>query len=129
MRTLFSFLILLISIHGYADCKSELLNIVKSSINIIRSSDLDPRCKNLGLIGGKQNCINAGNDIWELKVLVEPVMRRASSHCQQQQCSQNKNLCLDLLDDESHIVAVGVYGLIGDIEAAPWRTLASAHNQ
>ncbi len=110
-----------------ADCKIELLNIVDSAEHLINTSTLDPRCKKLGLMGGIQHCSKASvGTIWDLKALIEPVFNRAKRLCNQPLCAQNRNLCIGLLASERHLLAVGIYGLVEDIENAPWRASRSS---
>jgi hypothetical protein len=126
-HTHLTFFVLLYSSVAFADCQKVLTQVVESAIHAIQTSNLDPRCKALGLMGGKQNCVKAKQGtIWDLKALVEPIHKRAVSVCRQPQCSHNKNLCLNLLDNERYLLAVGIYGLLDDIENAPWKTLASS---
>lgn len=119
---LFFILTLLFSTHSaQASCKAQLLRIVAAAEDIILDSDLDPRCKALGLKGGKQNCIKATQGtIWDLKALMEPVLNRARNHCKQNVCSTQRQLCTSLLKNETHIVSVGLYGLLDDINEAAW---------
>ena len=119
---LFILLILLLStLPAKADCKTQLAKIIESAEPLILGSDLDPRCKALGLKGGKQNCIQATQGtIWDLKALVEPVLNRARNHCKQSVCASQRQVCSSLLGNDTHLVAVGIYGLLDDIEDANW---------
>ena len=112
---------LLSTFSANADCKSQLMDIIEAAEPLILGSDLDPRCKALGLKGGKQNCVKATEGtIWELKALIEPVLNRARSHCKKSICSSQKQICSGLLKNETRLVSIGIYGLLEDIEDANW---------
>lgn len=121
MKLLILLSLLLPTFHAKADCKAQLENIIESAESLILGSDLDPRCKALGLKGGKQNCIQATEGtIWDLKALMEPVLKRARNHCKQGVCASQRQICSSLLSNETHLVSVGLYGLLNDIEDANW---------
>jgi hypothetical protein len=112
---------LLPALNAKADCKTQLQQIIESAEPLILGSDLDPRCKALGLKGGKQNCIKATDGtIWELKALMEPVLTRARNHCKKGVCANQGQICSSLLSNETHLVKVGIYGLLNEIEDANW---------
>ncbi len=121
MKILIVLAMLAPALYAQADCKSQLTSIVTSAESIILNSDLDPRCKALGLKGGKQNCVNATEGtIWELQAMIEPILNRARNHCKQKICASQKQTCSSLLSSETHLLAVGIYGLLDDIEDANW---------
>jgi hypothetical protein len=113
--------LLLPALHAKADCKAQLEKIIEAAEPLILNSDLDPRCKALGLKGGKQNCVKATEGtIWELKDLMEPILKRARNHCKQSVCASQRHVCSSLLSNETRLVKVGIYGLLEDIEDANW---------
>jgi hypothetical protein len=113
--------LLLPTLQAKASCKAQLEKIIQAAEPLILNSDLDPRCKALGLKGGKQNCVKATEGtIWELKDLMEPILHRARNHCKQSVCASQKQVCSSLLSNEVRLIAVGVYGLLEDIEEASW---------
>ncbi len=121
MKLLILISLLLPTLHAKADCKTQLEKIIEGAEPLILGSDLDPRCKALGLKGGKQNCNQATDGtIWELKALMEPVLNRARNHCKQSVCSTQRQICSGLLRNETRLVKVGIYGLLEDIEDANW---------
>jgi hypothetical protein len=121
MKIFLFFGILFSTLFVQADCKSQLANIIASAEELIEESDLDPRCKALGLRGGKQNCIKATEGtIWELKALMEPVLNRARKHCKQNICAVQRQVCSGLLSNETKLVKIGIYGLLEEIENADW---------
>jgi hypothetical protein len=121
MKILIFFGMLSQALMAQADCKTQLINIVGTAEDLILSSDLDPRCKALGLKGGKQNCVQATEGtIWDLKALMEPILKQARNHCKKNICSSQQQLCSGLLSNEHHLLAVGIYGLLDDIEDANW---------
>lgn len=125
VRFLFSIFIFLPLSSTFANCKGQLINILESAEHMINSSNLDPRCKKLALYGGKPGCAQATvGTIWDLKAMIEPVLKKSRRLCNQPLCEQNKSLCLDLLDSEPHLIAVGIYGLIEEIDSSPWRSMA-----
>ncbi len=121
MKLLILISLLLPTLQAKADCKTQLEKIIEGAEPLILGSDLDPRCKALGLKGGKQNCIQATEGtIWDLKALMEPVLNRARNHCKQSVCATQRHICSSLLSNDTHLVAVGIYGLLEDIEDANW---------
>lgn len=121
MKLIILLILLTPALHAKADCKSQLEKIIAGAEPLILNSDLDPRCKALGLKGGKQNCIKATDGtIWDLKALMEPVLNRARNHCKQSVCAIQRQVCSSLLSNDTHLVSVGIYGLLDDIEEANW---------